>query len=100
MVAPGDRILAGVSGGADSVCLLLVLKELGCNVSVAHLNHGLRGVASDEDETFTRSLAEKLAVPFFSKKVAIEKPVEAAGREKRKEFFAELVSRHGFTKVA
>ena len=101
MLMPGDRVLAGVSGGADSVCLLLVLKELGCNVSVAHLNHGLRGVASDEDESFTRSLAEKLAIPFFSKRVSIVKPsVEAAGRERRKEFFAELVSRHGFTKVA
>jgi len=101
MLASGDRILAGVSGGADSVCLLLVLKELGCNVSAAHLNHGLRGAASDEDESFTRRLAQDLAVPFFSKKVVIKKPsVEAAGREKRKEFFAELVARHGFTKVA
>ena len=101
MLVPGDRVLAGVSGGADSVCLLLVLKELGYNVSVAHLNHGLRGAASDEDESFTRSLAEKLAVPFFSKRVSIVKPsVEAAGRERRKEFFAELVSSHGFTKVA
>jgi tRNA(Ile)-lysidine synthase len=101
MCAPGDRILAGVSGGADSVCLLLVLKELGYNVSVAHLNHRLRGAASDEDESFTRSLAETLAVPFFSKRVAIKKSaVETAGREARKQFFAELVTGHGFTKIA
>jgi len=101
MLASGDRVLAGVSGGADSVCLLLVLKELGFNVSAAHLNHGLRGAASNEDESFTRRLAEKLAVSFFSKRVSIVKPsVEAAGREKRKEFFAELSAEHGFTKVA
>jgi tRNA(Ile)-lysidine synthase len=101
MFAPGDRVLAGVSGGADSVCLLLVLKELEYDVSVAHLNHGLRGAASDEDEEFTRRLAERLGVRFFSRKVALVKPsVEAVGREKRRKFFSELVRDHGFTKVA
>lgn len=101
MLVPGDRVLAGVSGGADSVCLLLVLKELGFDVSAAHLNHGIRGVASDEDEDFTRRLAKKLGVPFFSKKISIGKTsVETRGREKRKEFFAELMSAHGFTKIA
>ena len=44
---------AAVSGGADSVCLALVLKELGYAAAVAHLNHGLRGQASDDDEAFT-----------------------------------------------
>jgi tRNA(Ile)-lysidine synthase len=101
MLMAGDQVLAGVSGGADSVCLLLVLKELGFNVSAAHLNHGLRGAASDEDESFTRRLAQKLGVPFFSKEVSIVKgSIEAEGRKKRKEFFAELVSAHDFTKIA
>ena len=101
MLMAGDQVLAGVSGGADSVCLLLVLKELGFNVSAAHLNHGLRGAASDEDEGFTRRLAQKLGVPFFSKEVSIVKgSIEAEGRKKRKEFFAELVSAHDFTKIA
>jgi tRNA(Ile)-lysidine synthase len=101
MLEPADRVLVGVSGGADSVCLLLILRDLGWNVSAAHLNHGLRGSASDEDEKFTKNLAGKLVVPFFSKKVSILKPsVEAAGREKRREFFAELVRDHGFTKIA
>jgi tRNA(Ile)-lysidine synthase len=101
MLTTGDRVLVGVSGGADSVCLLLVLKELGFNVSVAHLNHGLRATASDEDEHFTRSLSQKLGVPFFSKKVSIVKAsIETEGRERRKEFFADLVSTHGFTKIA
>ncbi len=101
MFTAGDRILAGVSGGADSVCLLLVLKELGFDVSVAHLNHGLRGAASDEDEQFTKRLAEKLGVTFFSKSVLIGgHSIEAEGREKRREFFGQLVGEHGFTKVA
>ncbi len=101
MLVPGERILAGVSGGADSVCLLLVLKELGYDVSVAHLNHGLRAAASDEDEEFTRRLAERLGADFFGRRVSLVKSsVEAAGREKRREFFGELVERHGFTKIA
>lgn len=101
MLVPGDHVMAGVSGGADSVCLLLVLKELDCDVSAAHLNHGLRGAASDEDEEFARRLAERLGVRFFSRKVALPKSsIEAAGRDKRKEFFGELVREHGFTKVA
>ena len=125
MLVARDRVLAGVSGGADSVCLLLVLKELEYNVAVAHVNHGLRGVESDEDEEFTRQLAERLGVKFFEKRVSLMGPspgafirrdlrsfpsrrplpggeanMEAAGRAARKEFFAELVREHGFTKIA
>ena len=103
MLDPADRVLAGVSGGADSVCLVLVLKELGHEVTVAHVNHGLRGAAADEDEAFTRELADRLGMRFFSKRVSIAaegKNIEAAGREARKEFFNELVRLHGFTKIA
>ena len=111
MLTPRDRILAGVSGGADSVCLAVVLKELGIEFAVAHLNHGLRGMESDGDEEFTRELAEKLGVQFFAKAVSLLRPSpdaahrplpggEAAGREARKSFFKELVDEHGFTKIA
>ena len=60
MLTSHDRVLDGVSGGADSVCLVLVLKELGFEVAVAHVNHGLRGAESDEDEAFTKQLALSL----------------------------------------
>src|SRR5262249_16806080 len=111
MLTARDRVLAGVSGGADSVCLTLVLKELGFDVSVAHVNNGLRGNESDGDEEFRRELAGKLGVAFFAKKVALLGPspaslmarrpsapwllpggeanLEAAGREARKQFFSE-----------
>src|SRR5262245_54256852 len=98
MLVSVDSVLVAVSGGADSVCLLLVLKELGYDVAVDHLNHGLRGAASDQDEEFTRALTERLGARFFTKKVALAKPsIEALGREKRKEFFDQLVREHGFT---
>jgi tRNA(Ile)-lysidine synthase len=101
MLAPHDRVLAGVSGGADSVCLTLVLKELGYELAVAHVNHGLRRPASDEDARFTATLAHRLALNFFTRRVLlIGGNIEAAGRDARKEFFNELVKQHGFTKIA
>lgn len=56
------RVLAAVSGGADSVALLCCLRALGCDVAAAHLNHCLRGRESDRDEAFVRTLCEKLDV--------------------------------------
>ena len=103
MLTPADRVVVGVSGGADSVCLLMVLQDLGFTVAAAHLNHGLRGSESDEDETFTAALCARLGVPFFSKRVEIPSDrgnIEAAGRQQRKLFFAELVRLEKFTRIA
>jgi tRNA(Ile)-lysidine synthase len=101
MLAPHDRVLVGVSGGADSVCLTLVLKELGYELAVAHVNHGLRGPASDDDEKFAATLAARLGLKFFTRRVLlIGGNIEAAGRDARKEYFYELVQQHGFTKIA
>jgi len=101
MLVPGDRVLAGVSGGADSVCLVLVLKELGYDVAIAHVNHSLRGAESDSDETFTAALAQQLGMKFFRRKVLLlAGNIEAGGREARKDFFAQLAREHGFTKIA
>ena len=68
MAEEGDGILAAVSGGADSVCLLLVLKELaeelGIRVAAFHLNHGLRGEEADRDEAYVRDLCAELDIPL------------------------------------
>jgi tRNA(Ile)-lysidine synthase len=100
-MALGDRILVGVSGGADSVCLALVLKELGFSIGIGHVNHGLRGADSDGDENFTAALAQRIGVPYFSRKVLLMAGnVEAAGRDARRDFFAEIAAHHGFTRTA
>lgn len=103
MLSPEDRFLVGVSGGADSVALLLVLRELGYTVAAAHLNHGLRGAESDDDEKFVAELAAKLEVRCFTRRVSIADRggnLEAEGRAARKEFFQDLAQEHGFTKIA
>src|ERR1039458_8025114 len=68
MFTPGDRVAIAVSGGADSVCLLHVLRNLAprwnLTLSVLHINHNLRGDASRADADFVRSLAAALDLPF------------------------------------
>ena len=67
MVEPGDVVIAGVSGGADSVCLLLVLQKLAAELSISieavHINHGIRAEAG-EDAEFVRRLCEDRRIPF------------------------------------
>ena len=103
MFTSRDRILVGVSGGADSTALLLALRELGYDIAIAHLNHGLRGADSDEDERFVANLATQLGVPCFTHSEAIGSApgnIEAAGREARKKFFDGLCCEKGFTRIA
>jgi tRNA(Ile)-lysidine synthase len=59
---PGEKILAAVSGGGDSLCLVLVLKELGYPLHVAHFDHQLRA-GSGSDAEFVRRAAERLGLP-------------------------------------
>lgn len=72
MAEPGDRIIAGVSGGADSVCLLITLWCLSGTVPFTlyaiHVHHGLRESA-DLDEEYVRRLCEQLAVPLETVRV-------------------------------
>ena len=103
MLRAGERVGVGVSGGADSVALLLLLVELreklGIVVSVAHLNHKLRGKASDADEKYVAKLAEKHGLVFHSESVDVAASakrqranIDDAGRRARHEFFAKLVA--------
>ena len=103
----GETLVAGVSGGADSVCLLLLLqayaKENNCPVICVHVNHGIRGEEADRDEAYVRRLCESLENVSFSafhenitdyaKNAGIT--VEEAGRARRYEIFAEVCMEHG-----
>ncbi len=105
MIEEGDRVVAGVSGGADSVCLLLILSEY-CNkkkaeLCVVHFNHGIRKEAGD-DARFVEELCKELKVPFYLYEkdiIAMAKEqgigTEEAGRNARYEAFNEVL-RIGF----
>ena len=62
----GRGVLAAVSGGLDSMCLLYFLRAEGYQVSCAHFNHRLRGEEAARDEAFVRTWCEKAGIPFYS----------------------------------
>ncbi len=67
MIAPGDAVIVALSGGADSVCLLTVLKQLATPeflLRAVHVHHGIRGAEADRDEAFAQKLCESLSVPL------------------------------------
>jgi tRNA(Ile)-lysidine synthase len=63
MLSAGRRVAVAVSGGADSVCLLHLLVDLGLAKRVVHVNHHLRGAESDADAVFVEDLARRLSLP-------------------------------------
>ncbi len=69
---PFKKVVIGVSGGADSVALAHILIELGYRVTIAHLNHGLRGKESDTDERFVTKLADQWKVPCVTHKIRLK----------------------------
>jgi tRNA(Ile)-lysidine synthase len=110
-ITAGDRIGVAISGGADSVALLLLLLELreklGFEVLMAHFNHQLRGKASEQDERFVAKLAKKHGLGFFverediaAKAKAERGNLEDAGRRARYAFFEKLVREQGLKSVA
>jgi len=90
------RVLIGLSGGADSVALLLLLLDSGVHVSAVHVNHGLRGDASDGDEAFVRRLCEENNVPLRTyQAMPPENPSEGWAREVRYGFFRDAMQASG-----
>jgi tRNA(Ile)-lysidine synthase len=72
-IRPFEKVVVGVSGGADSVVLAHALKKLGYEIIIAHLNHHLRGAESDADEKFVKDLAKDWGVLYAVKQGFIPK---------------------------
>ena len=103
-----DRILVGLSGGPDSIFLLYILHNYFNNqLIIAHINHKLRGVDSDLDEKFVRTISQKLKIPLYVirediRKLSNEnkKSIEEVGREVRFSFFNKILKVENFNKIA
>ena len=103
MARPGDGVLVGLSGGADSVGLLLVLWKLRETFQISlralHVHHGLRGAEADRDAAFSRMLCERLEIPFYEFRIDAAKEaldrkcsVEEAGRLARYRLYEETAA--------
>jgi len=116
LLRAGNRVAVAVSGGADSVALLCLLEELreelGIVLSVAHVNHQLRGAESDDDERFVAGLSaarglefHRVVAPVKSSRITAGDAravsgVEAAARDLRYKFFRELARQGSGAKIA
>ncbi|MCR5784131.1 MAG: tRNA lysidine(34) synthetase TilS [Eubacterium sp.] len=111
MIEKGDRVLLGLSGGADSVCLYLVLVELmeevGFDIVCVHINHGIRGEEAKRDADFCERLCKSFGtefllytydIPAFAKENSLSE--EEAGRIKRYETFEKVAEEKGCSKIA
>lgn len=97
LLSHGDRVIAAVSGGADSVAMLFALyllrDELGITLEAAHFNHHLRGAESDRDEAFVTDFCGRYDIPLHlgsGRIVPGKKGLEAAARDARYAFLRRL----------
>ncbi len=114
LIKNGDKLVLGVSGGPDSICMLNILNDIRndkklhmeFDIIVAHVNHLIRDEAKD-DEIFVKNFCEKIGVQFYSKSIDIQKiannnkiGTEEAGRNARYEFFDEILEKTNSNKIA
>lgn len=112
LISNGDKLVIGVSGGPDSMCMLNILKEIKENgilnfeITVAHINHMIREEAK-EDENYVKKYCKENGIKFYSKSIDVEKiantnkiSTEEAGRNERYKFFDEILKKTASSKIA
>ncbi len=111
MLRAGDMVIVGLSGGADSVCLLLLLKELareiGYSLTAVHVEHGMRGEESRREAAFARKLCHEADIDFLSYAVDVPdyrartgRSPEEAARELRYDCFRQACVSRGANRLA
>ena len=106
MIKAGETVVVGVSGGADSVCLLHMLSKhrrlLDIKLLAVHIHHGIRGESADRDAAFVEEMCRREDIPFFLYKynipaLAKERGLseEEAGRNARYEAFSKCLEENG-----
>ena len=108
MLEAGSMVVAGVSGGADSVAMLHILKsiqkEFGFSLEAVHIHHGIRGKEADRDEALVKKICEEWQIPFQSYHYPVPRlsrewklGEEETGRIVRKQAFAKEKKKLGFS---
>src|SRR5690606_27931195 len=111
LIAPGDHVVAAVSGGPDSVALLHMLRQLAAplqfSLSAAHVNHHFRGAEAAQEAEGVRELAEAWGIPCDIAHIDVPQYIASSGknpqdaaREKRYEFLAEAARSRGAARIA
>ena len=111
MLQEKDHVIIGVSGGADSVCLLFMLrklqKDMQFQLTAVHVHHGLRGKSADADERYVKKLCEDMGVELYVfhedvNQYAKEQKLtlEEAGRNVRRRIFEQVCTEKNGTRIA
>ena len=111
MLCEQDKVIIGVSGGADSICLLFMLmemqKELGFSIAAVHVHHGIRGENADADEKYVEEICKKYHIDFFVFHENVKEYAtingmteEEAGRNIRRTIFQKVLVEQNGTKIA
>ena len=102
-----DRILLGISGGIDSICMFHLFRQLEFPIGIAHCNFQLRGDESEQDEIFVRNLANEYDIPFFSKRFETKEiaedegiSIQMAARDLRYDWFEEVRNKYDYNYIA
>ena len=111
LIEKGDKIVLGISGGPDSVCLLHILNRLketlDIEIYAAHLNHQIRGIEAQKDALYVTQLCEDMGIKYFVKSIDVPKyckenklSIEDGARKLRYEMFYEIMTRTHANKIA
>ena len=112
LIKPNDKIVCGVSGGPDSICMLDILRrikeenKINFDIMVCHINHLIREEAT-VDEQYVENYCKKYSIPFYAKRIDVKKQAEntkqgteETGRKVRYDFFGEIFQKEKATKIA
>ncbi len=111
LIEPGDKIVVGISGGPDSVCLLHILtrlkEKLDIDIYAAHLNHQIRGIEAQKDALYVSNICDKMGITCFLKSIDVPNyckdnslSIEEGARKLRYEMFDEIKQKTKSNKIA
>ena len=104
LIQKGDKVVLGLSGGPDSICLLHILnrlkEDLDIELYAAHLNHQIRGIEAQKDALYVSNMCDEMGITCFLKSIDVPKyckdnslSIEEGARKLRYEMFEEIKSR-------